>query len=359
MSPELALVLAEVDRFATRAIDPLAARHERPMEPRALEGILLELRALGVVPEGDAASVGLWDGEDDLSRSVRVLRRVARANAGVALAAHLESLARRIACDCGALRSGPGVAVVHGRMGVGREAFARWLEGRALDAGERALLEDVYSADGRRLVTAAEHAWVIAPAVDARGELGWSVRARADADVRVHARAHGFDELVTADVRAGAGRESVGGRAVMAGALVRASLGYVAIALGVLERAYDLARRYAATRVQGGAKIERHAAVQLLLASARGAIDAVEAQTEWLAREHPRDALRRALALRVEAHPLVTRGVNDALQVFGGLGYMRDTGVEKALRDVNHLRVMGASPRELALVASELERRDG
>jgi len=43
----------------------------------------------------------------------------------------------------------------------------------------------------------------------------------------------------------------------------------------------------------------------------------------------------------------LAHGASAALQVFGGQGYMRDSGLEKALRDVNHLRLLGGSPSEL------------
>ena len=268
MGAELALVLTEVDRFATRAIEPRAARSEHPMSGVELDGLLAELRAIGVVATETPSGLGLWEGDDGdaVLGSVRVLRRLARANAGVALAAHLESLAQRIARGLGLDRSGVGVAVVHGRMGVGRGALARWLRGVELEASDRAVLEDIYAPSAPRLVTTTRSfSWAIAPAIDAHAvgsaALGWSKVARDRADVVVHPRAHGFDELATLTLCPAAEIVGAGDRALFSDALVRSSLGYVAIALGALDRGYALARRFAATRRQGGEVIERHAAV--------------------------------------------------------------------------------------------------
>jgi alkylation response protein AidB-like acyl-CoA dehydrogenase len=61
-------------------------------------------------------------------------------------------------------------------------------------------------------------------------------------------------------------------------------------------------------------------------------------------------------AIRAEAHPLLCRGATDALQVFGGSGYMQDVGMEKALRDSQQLRLMGGTAGDLARFVAEWER---
>jgi len=76
-------------------------------------------------------------------------------------------------------------------------------------------------------------------------------------------------------------------------------------------------------------------------------------------RTFDRRDVARILALRAEAHPLLCRAANDAMQIFGGSGYMRDTGMEKIVRDENHLRALCGSSSELSLVVAEWERLDG
>ena len=42
-----------------------------------------------------------------------------------------------------------------------------------------------------------------------------------------------------------------------------------------------------------------------------------------------------------------------ACDFFGGLGYIRETGIERIVRDVNHLRLLAGTPDELLLFLSQ------
>lgn len=365
-SSELSAILTEVDRFVVRAIEPVVARPESPLGRDALAALLAEARAVGVVAGADTGGAGLWEDSDAPTRSVRVLTRVARANAGVALAMHLESLAAWMSRRMGVRVPGVGVAAVQGRFGLGRGALARLVTGAAPEASDLAMLADTYG-DAPRLLTAPHRFdWLVVPRVEGGAPVGFHVLERAALLIDEHPHAHGLDELTTFSfsLRPGAAPlhavEVADGAALFAEMLGLASVGLLAVALGAAEHAHELARGYAGTRRQGGTLIERHPAVQQLLASSRSAIETVRAQLAWATRT-PISAseLPRVLALRAEGHPLLCRGANDALQVFGGLGYMRDTGVEKLVRDLVHLRATCGSPPELALVVAEWERANG
>lgn len=370
LSDEARAILALVDRFCTRAVDPRAARPEAPMSPAALAEILAAAREIGILP-GEDPGVGLWEGDPEgAARSVAALVRLARANAGVALAAHQIAAADRMRRALGIGAIGGGVLAVEGRLGIGRGALGRYLAGGDLDEDDRALLGDVLDPTAPRILTThPDFAWILAPVMRPSGLVGWARLDRAALSITTHDHPHGFDELVTIsfaptgapaildlDLDAEASSDR------LAEALSVMSLGLVSVALGSAQRAHALAAGYAGTRRQGGKLIADHAAVGALLASSRSAILTVEAQIEAITRRPlalERSGLPHLLALRAEAHPILGRGVNDALQVFGGMGYMRDTGAEKALRDVNHLRVIGGSPMELSLVQSAWERASG
>lgn len=138
--------------------------------------------------------------------------------------------------------------------------------------------------------------------------------------------------------------------------LGRDAMGLVAIALGVTRRAWALARTQAETRVQGGKRIQEHAAVQALLADAQVAVECTQALLSSFAA--PPDTLAdlsRFYAQRLVAHELLCRGANAALQVFGGMGYMRDIGLERAVRDNNQLRVTAGAPGDLKLFITRAE----
>ena len=119
--------------------------------------------------------------------------------------------------------------------------------------------------------------------------------------------------------------------------------------LGHQEMATQNAARHAAERVQGGGKaIAEHAAVRHLLLRSQALLEAqrVIAYRAALALDeaaHHADAARRKQAAQLAAllTPVIKALCTDqgfeaasrALQVFGGYGYVRETGIEQTLRD--------------------------
>jgi alkylation response protein AidB-like acyl-CoA dehydrogenase len=119
--------------------------------------------------------------------------------------------------------------------------------------------------------------------------------------------------------------------------------------VGAAAAALAQAQSYALDRAQGGAPILRHAPVQRLLAHARAwteggrmlalwtalRLDQAHAHPQAAEREH---ALREASLLTPIVKALLTAQgfacVSDALQVFGGHGYVSEWGVEQRLRDL-------------------------
>jgi alkylation response protein AidB-like acyl-CoA dehydrogenase len=123
-----------------------------------------------------------------------------------------------------------------------------------------------------------------------------------------------------------------------AGAAASASLsllraGVAAIARGVARRAQEVALEYAQERVQGGVAIIEHDAVRRMLAAMSVRLAATPA---------PRGAEldeAAALAAKVAATEAAVATSTDAVQVFGGTGYMHETGVEKLMRDAKYLQL--------------------
>ncbi len=367
-----AAVLEQVNRFARRSVDSRARRPEAPMDAMQVGALLEEARALGIVTGGEGEGPGVWSsvtGRQEVALSTRMLRRLAQSNAGFALAVHRTALAQWIVRRLGGAPAGHGTSAVQGRIGLGRLSLARYLAGEVMDEEGRATLADCYGAGEERLLTCHDaFEWVVAPVADPRGILAWAVWPRAHLSVRPLPNAHGFDELTTLAFRGEAASppglpapaDPAAGAECMSAALCMEALALMAIGLGAAEHGHAIARAYASARSQGGRPIEGHSAVQLLLASSRTAITTVEALIESAARFPMATAgLMGTFSARAEAHPLLCRAANDALQVFGGSGYMRDTGAEKIVRDLDHLRVISGSPPELSLFVAELERIHG
>lgn len=143
-----------------------------------------------------------------------------------------------------------------------------------------------------------------------------------------------------------------------------ARVGIAAQSLGVAEAAYRVARRYAHSRKQFGVAIERLPAVAEMLCEMRTAIEAGRALTYEASRfadfenitgrilefNPPKDAgelkrrkndartLKRLNGMltpmcKYYASEMCIRVANDAIQVLGGSGYMKDYPVERLLRD--------------------------
>jgi alkylation response protein AidB-like acyl-CoA dehydrogenase len=107
--------------------------------------------------------------------------------------------------------------------------------------------------------------------------------------------------------------------------------GAAAIARGIARRARELALEYAETRAQGGVAIVEHDAVRRMLA----AMTVREAATPAPSAAEVDEA--HALHVKVAATEAAVATTTDAVQVFGGTGYMHDTGVEKLMRDAKTL----------------------
>jgi alkylation response protein AidB-like acyl-CoA dehydrogenase len=130
--------------------------------------------------------------------------------------------------------------------------------------------------------------------------------------------------------------------------LVREADGLVAALLaGITSELAVRAAEYALDRYQGGKMIHEHDAVQELVGPielSRRTIRAMALAT--LSEDGPADAGASAFAVE-----LVRRSGLDAVQTFGGYGYMEDYRVERYLRDANTLETcwIHASERKRAI----------
>ncbi len=369
---DLAIVLGEVRRFARGVLAANVERPEHALPRPSLEMLVAEATEAGFIPEAGEEPTGLWvDLDDPLgpTLSARTIETLATVNPGIAWTCHMRAmpvwLAQRL--NATEVLEGQETAVtLQGYHGLGRAALPRYLAGASLGRDDRAMLSDWLlpaQHEARRVVHApAGFEAVLSPHFD--GEAVRWVRQPVDAlDPKPVGPTLGLDEVDAVALASDDAGTPLGpddpedARKIFAEALVIQSLALVAVGLGCLRHASELAREQAKTRIQGGRTIEQHPAVQSLLGSAHTAVVVVDALLGRMA-EGPLHANRigDVFAARAEAHPLLCRGATDALQVFGGSGYMQDVGMEKALRDSQQLRLMGGTPGELERFVSEWER---
>jgi acyl-CoA dehydrogenase len=124
--------------------------------------------------------------------------------------------------------------------------------------------------------------------------------------------------------------------------LGRARVGVAAIAVGVARAALEAARDYARQRIQFGRPIVGHQAIQIKLADMAIGVESARLLT-WRA-AHAFDCgggsgeLFSAMA-KCYASDVAMRVTTDAVQVFGGYGYMEEYPVEKYMRDAKLLQI--------------------
>lgn len=112
--------------------------------------------------------------------------------------------------------------------------------------------------------------------------------------------------------------------------------GVGSIALGIAQGAYEAAAEYAKQRVQFGQPIINFQAITFMLADMATQIEAARALlysvSKWI--DSGAKGISRAAAMsKLLASDTAMRVTTNAVQIFGGYGYMRDYPVEKMMRD--------------------------
>jgi alkylation response protein AidB-like acyl-CoA dehydrogenase len=116
-----------------------------------------------------------------------------------------------------------------------------------------------------------------------------------------------------------------------------ARLGLAATAVGMAQAALDHARDYAAVREQFGTALREFEGIQYKLADMRRRVLAARALVAEAARTA--DAAL-VLAAKVQGSETAMWVTTQAVQIFGGYGYMRDYPVEKLMRDARAVGVL-------------------
>ena len=133
--------------------------------------------------------------------------------------------------------------------------------------------------------------------------------------------------------------------------------GTAAGAVGVARSAFEHAVEYAKTRVQFGQPIAINQGVNFLVADMAAEIEAARLltwQAAWLIDQGERATLQSSYAKRFAADTAM-KVATDAVQIFGGYGYMKEYPVEKLLRDAKLFQIYeGTSQIQRLVIAREI-----
>jgi len=122
--------------------------------------------------------------------------------------------------------------------------------------------------------------------------------------------------------------------------------GVAAMALGIVERCLQLCTEYARTRVQFGRPIGEFQLIQLKLAKmevARMNIQNLVFRTIELAEKGKKPTFAEASAMKLYSAQATMEVCLEAVQLFGGNGYMAEYQVEQLCRDAKVLQIYGGT----------------
>jgi acyl-CoA dehydrogenase len=132
-----------------------------------------------------------------------------------------------------------------------------------------------------------------------------------------------------------------------------------ALATGIAQAALDHAARYALKRETFGKPIAAHQAIQIKLANMAQAVHASRLLTwhaAWTIDGGAKGTLESSIA-KCFASDAALHVADEAIQTFGGYGYMKEYPVEKLLRDAKLTQIYeGANEIQRTVIARELLR---
>jgi acyl-CoA dehydrogenase len=144
--------------------------------------------------------------------------------------------------------------------------------------------------------------------------------------------------------------------------LSRGRLHIAALCVGMAQRVLDESVAYAATAKQGGAPIGRFQLVQAMLADMHAELLAGRSMVREVAARYDsgEDTSVGPSSAKLFCTEMVGRAVDRAVQVHGGLGYLRTTPVERFYRDARLFRLYeGTSEVQRVIVGGALLREAG
>ncbi|PDM40819.1 MULTISPECIES: acyl-CoA dehydrogenase [unclassified Geobacillus] len=130
-----------------------------------------------------------------------------------------------------------------------------------------------------------------------------------------------------------------------------------ALAVGIAQAAFEKALQYAKERVQFGQTISKFQAIQFKLADMAMEIELARNmvyKAAWL-KDQGKPFTKEASFAKLFASEMGFRVCNQAIQIHGGYGYMKEYGVERHLRDIKLMEIgEGTSEIQRLVIARQL-----
>ena len=157
------------------------------------------------------------------------------------------------------------------------------------------------------------------------------------------------------------GEEGMGLKIALSG-LEGGRIGIASQAVGMARAAFEAALAYSKDRTSFGQPIFQHQAVQFKLADMATQIEVARQMIHHAAslKDAGRPCLKEAAMAKLFASEMAERVCSDAIQVFGGYGYISDFPVERIYRDVRVCQIYeGTSEVQKILIGRALAQSAG
>lgn len=130
-----------------------------------------------------------------------------------------------------------------------------------------------------------------------------------------------------------------------------------AVCVGTAQYVLDLSIAHSKQRIQFGKPISANQAIQWMLADMAISIYAgrqMVYHTAW-SRDQKQRVTQQAAICKVYCTEMVNRAADSAMQIHGGMGYMKESPIERVYRDVRLTRIFeGTSEIQRMVIAREL-----
>ena len=130
-----------------------------------------------------------------------------------------------------------------------------------------------------------------------------------------------------------------------------------AVCVGTAQYVLDLSIAHSKQRIQFGKPISANQAIQWMLADMAISIYAgrqMVYHTAW-SRDQKQRVTQQAAMCKVYCTEMVNRAADSAMQIHGGMGYMKESPIERVYRDVRLTRIFeGTSEVQRMVIAREL-----
>lgn len=134
-------------------------------------------------------------------------------------------------------------------------------------------------------------------------------------------------------------------------------IGIAALAVGLAQGACEAARAYAAERRQFGRSIDGFQSIRWKLVDTHARVEAARLLTyraAWMKDQGRRMTLESSMA-KLYSSEIAVRAAEDAVQIFGGYGFVKDYPAEKFFRDVKLTTIgEGTSEVQRLVIARQL-----